>query len=60
MIAVNKECYTCKFSKSDFACCTDYCERGNDDAMFRETDYNNQCSLFEPDEKKIERVRDNG
>lgn len=54
MIAVNRECYTCKFLKTDFSCCTDYCERGNDDVMFRETDYNNQCSLFAPDEKKIE------
>ena len=57
MIAVNRECYTCKFFKSDFACATDYCERGNDDVMFNETDYDNQCVLFDPDTDKIERAK---
>lgn len=57
MVAINRECYTCKFLKSDFACATDYCERGNDDVMFNETDCENQCKLFEPDHKKIERIK---
>ena len=56
MIAVNKKCYICEFLKSDFACATDYCERGNDDVMFNEEEEDNPCTLFKQDDNKLKEL----